>query len=563
MSVPALVFAAAAALGLAAFVRAERWIYFWDHGGYWLQALRMRALLLESPAAWAHELWRSMCKNDHNLLHAAPVSLALLPAGESRLAYVLALHALYAAPALLLAAELVRRLRPGAGGWAAALAPLGLPVFWTPIARGMPDVGGLIPAYGVMLLHLAGPPGRALWKASAIGLLLAAMVAFRRWYAFWAASFLALAFAEAALARWGKRRGRREWRRAAESLAAPAVMALSAAGALLLLVPGFLRFAWSFGYADAYSAWDVGRWRGLRMILWGMTGLPPLAAVGLALPRLLREPLRRRFALFSLAQMVLVTWWFTGVQSFGPHHAYLLLAALLPLLALSVQEGLQALPRLARPFAVAACLAWGCAATGARLLPAGARPAGNRWLLLPWGATPPLLRDDLGEVLRLGRRVQALLTLSPGAKFTVVASSDVLNDEVLTMIRWSLGVPLELEWRNLPAQHVDKRDGFPVSVLRTDLAVVADPPQLHLRPDDQRVMSVAAESFLRGTGPARAFEELPDVFRLGRGVTVRLFRRVRPNSEQEGAEIGAPLRAAYPDRPFIYSPPGRAGAAGK
>ena len=67
----------------------------------------------------------------------------------------------------------------------------------------------------------------------------------------------------------------------------------------------------------------------------------------------------------------------------------------------------------------------------------------------------------------------------------MLASSLDLHSSMVASLGRSLRVPAPTGRRVLPAQDVDRWFGFPASVFRADLVLVADPPQLHMRPADQ------------------------------------------------------------------------------
>ena len=163
-------------------------------------------------------------------------------------------------------------------GMAAAVAayPAGMAV----VARGMPDIGGL--ALVVVAIRLAERLARlvALSKgqearvarmtrrvAIALGLVLFAMFAFRRWYAFAAAGLVVALALELALA-W-MRAGRLRWR---EAIAATALGALVLLALVMPVVVDWLPNLGAHDYGSAYAAYrkppqvlldQLGDWVGL------------------------------------------------------------------------------------------------------------------------------------------------------------------------------------------------------------------------------------------------------------------------------------------------------------
>ena len=85
--------------------------------------------------------------------------------------------------------------------------------------------------------------------------------------------------------------------------------------------------------------------------------------------------------------------------------------------------------------------------------------------------------------------------------------------------------------------------------------IVADPSQTQFDPTESQIVTAPAREFLRGSGIAAAFEKLPVQFILDGGVRVYIYERIREINSQEVGQLSDELRKAYPDRPYIYTPP--------
>jgi hypothetical protein len=123
------------------------------------------------------------------------------------------------------------------------------------------------------------------------------------------------------------------------------------------------------------------------------------------------------------------------------------------------------------------------------------------------------------------------------------------------MLVWahlSLNRHREIPRRILRTHLVDRRDGFPEGLLRATYIVAADPVQYELRPHDQRVMGIPAELVLTARGIGTSLVRLPYAFRLERGVTAYLYKKVRPFSDSDLQALSDMLRHYYPTRPEIY-----------
>ena len=167
---------------------------------------------------------------------------------------------------------------------------------------------------------------------------------------------------------------------------------------------------------------------------------------------------------------------------------------------------------------------------------------------------PPLVRGDLGELIRMNATIDKYLD-KPDSRVYVLASSVWFSGDHLMHVGPSLRTSFRADDRVIGRWSiVDKGVGFPHELLQASLVVVASPIQYCLNPSDQQIVGIPAESFLNGTGMAKAFERLPESFTIEQGIKIYLFRKTRPIEPSEVAELSERLRASYPDRPFIYKP---------
>lgn len=279
-----------------------------------------------------------------------------------------------------------------------------------------------------------------------------------------------------------------------------------------------------------------------------------IALIAAAFVYLVVDRATRRIALLLGLQLVVMFYHFSGTQTFGPHQILMLIPGLLIILSLALVRTLSSGTigvRLAGTGASFLLLISGYA-SGMAVFAADGPPhlPPKAMGLLSQDYRPPLVRHDLDEFVRMARYIDAVSEKGEG--LYVVAGSQTLNAAHFKNVGISTGIDFEAAERVMPSSVVDKRDGFPRDLLRAEIVVTSDPIQLSRRPSDHQVIRIPAESLMSGEGIGKAFERLPETFRLDGGVDVLIFRRIRPHTASEVADLSSKLRKFYPDRPDVY-----------
>ncbi len=555
---PAGVVLAVVVVANAAFVRfaaSERTLYTADHVAYFAMSASVAEALARAPLPALAGVVRSIDERELNLLPATPIALVMTVFGRSRLVYLLAILNLYAIPTLLAVAALVARLargaaRPSVVVWSTAVAVLLLPAFWWPICLGYLDVGGLLLCLVAVIVYFS-PPGRspATLQLAVVGATLALVFLFRRWYAFWSVAFGVLVVVDSLAMLWGNRRDRAAL---AAALRPPLVIGAAAVVAAAVMAPHLLLQVVTTDYADRFAAYKVHASLAAELAAWrDHFGAVAVAAFVVAIAVVAAAPARRRVAALLTLHLVVTFTLMRRVQDPSPQHWYLYLAVILVIVAWALTAALAALRSPGRRLAlVVASSAVAVVSTGWAV----AAPAGALAGWLPGPRLVPQVRHDLSEVERLLAYLDRLVVADPGYVY-ILGSTPTLSDTTLGFANLSLGTHFVAPGLIAQSAHMDLRDGFPANLLAARYVVVSDPVQCRQPPTDQQVVAVPAAHLLAGRGVGAAFSRLPGHFLLDGPTTAFVYRRERPFTADEVATLVDELRAAWPDRPFVYSPP--------
>ena len=557
------------------YVWQERTAYFWDWSGYWLRYVNVSSEFLQQPLRALRGLLVSIRGEDYNSLAIVPLIPAEWVFGPSRLAYILAVVNISLLPSAFMLAWLPwRSSRPGFGKPAADLAlatgcVATMHVMWIPVLRGLPDILGLFVIGLVLLVHFSTPLAEQKMRQLILtGLLLCLLVLVRRWYLFWVVSFFpALAVAQGIAIHW--QGTGLKWRSYGIAARKAIIIGVTFAGAMAVVATPLILRVVRTDYADVYSAYrystsivEVAQ----KLVAYFGWGLLALGLLGLVL--LMRRQETRTFAIFLLAQSVIVFFLFARTQDFGVQHYYLLtppvgvgIAAFVLCLCAQIRKKVW-------PSLLAVALVFACTITGSILVFLSSRMDrsmaasvlafsstttndGSSFLgsLMPTARFPPMVRSDLAEFDRL---LSDVVDRGTGTVY-VVASSAVLNSSMMVVACWTSGRPPESCGRILPTNDVDKRDGFPRAFVRADAVLVAAPTQYHLRPDDQRVIGLLARDMTEGRGVGAAFRRLPHEYKFDDGVTVHAYARSRAFEPAELQALSREFIEHYPGMRKAFS----------
>jgi hypothetical protein len=579
----AVVLAALIALVISLYVSAEQIIYHWDEAVYhdmsMAKAIELREsdLLTSEGAVRALKKIRRSFAEDYSDLHALPVAPPLLLFGESRQVYILSLGLLYLLPYILLTGAAASRLAPDRARWATGAALLlaaALPVAWLPTLRGYPDAGAAALTVLAIWAYLSSPQLPKLWQPVLMGLSMASAILFRRHYLyettviFGAAGLVAMVeFGIAA------RKHRAIAFRAFVRQALRLSLAIAVLVAVMLTVGRpFVARLLTTDFRSLYASYEMPPLTNLAYyaIHYGWLALA-VALAGLVWSA--RREQNRPAALFVLFGGCLAfLQWILFVRQLGVHyplHFTTWVVLGLTAAALGVRDAVMArMPALSRTahaglIAPVVLLLLGSAWVGLSGL--GSSEPGPR--LFP-ERFPPRISRDGAEIQRLLEtlRSQSGVPRAGGngpARGTiyVAASSAALSDDLLWHADrasspgllstssdrfWEAGSLNILHW----TPFADSRDPFPLEKLvAADFVVLAEPVQYHMRPGEQRVVSVVVEAFSTGWPIAQDFVRLPMTFAFSGGVRVSLYRRMRPTSTETALTTLRQMEAFHGGRP--------------
>lgn len=554
------------ALSLTCFAGLEisrnRFVYFWDYGGFWTRSYSLMDTMFNSPRQGLSDVLSSINTDDYNLLLPLLLCLPLKLFGYSFKRYVVINCILFLLPALLIQSVCCMRILesievPASGRHllSSFLMVALFPMPYFALLLGFIDVAGLIPiSLLIMLLILWQPCAirkETIKQDVTIGLLLLTLVLFRRYFFYFAVGFVVALIVKAIILCISGRH-EMETKEAVRNIFLNLLTsALPALCIALLLFRPFLVHALTTNYAAQYAAYDLPLPRKLNAILcdFGYITLLFIVVDGLAAirERRLRTPLLLLVVLLAVPVIL-----FFRVQAMGYQH---LLIICVPVFLLNYL-----------------CLAW-LHKLGRSNTAGISRPAAGIMTVLylfcflqsyvPATRTvlhyvqplfsqtyDPLERDDISSLEALANHVNQLTGDSSKTVY-VIASGPILNDDILR----SLGKPETSDAvTNLTsASHIDLRDGFPAEFLTADTVITTSPTQLHEAEGTQEVVRFLAQEIQDQSSPIGRHFHRESSFALDSEVTAIVYVKDSEFDRTDLQYLSDYYSSRYPGQETIFS----------
>lgn len=527
----------------------------WDQIGYWGDTLQFNRALDNSPVHAAGSALVGVNRYDYNRIQTWIMSLPvrLLPSWKGTYFAELALISMPVA--LLLAAYVVSRVDEARE---CALVPcfacaLLFPTMLYPVLYGYLDEVGVL----LLVALLAALTDESLLEGRLrpflAGLGCFGLMCIRRWfvYADIGLAFVTLVWWALYLARTENRRA--EFRRVARAAGFVVL------GAIVTAVP-FAGFVWRSvmgGYSTAYASWTrFGDYATKLADLIGAFGWGWLVAGIAAYVWLAIHAVRRHGVRFEtlamppllVAAVLVAVLAFWQTQDFSPQHRYIFTPFLFAAVAVPLVSALSTAGRHTGKIAGAALP---IVSLVGFLCSFGVVPV-SASLPVPLPTGSLLMRPfRQGDVEQKEELVAYLddMTASDDPVYFTCASGNV-NQSLVKSVAYSNGLVEPLV--DVQRADVDSRDGFNTTFFDCEYVVAATPTQLHMVPENERVVCVLNEGV---TDPASMigshYEELRS-FQMDGDVEVSVYRRTRDYTDDEVRELQAEFDSHYPDLPDLF-----------
>ena len=491
-------------------------IFVWDNAGYFKTVLSLNEIF--PSAEYFRQMYNSVFTLDYNYVIIFFSSLMCKIFGSSRMVFVLSIlifgvfsfyMILHLGSKKLFSGSVVHTL---------------LVVFLLPYAifaanTGFVDILGCVPALAACLIFFSYEKDET---AVLSGTLLALSVFMRRWYSFYALSFIITAVICAIF--------HKKYKKAI-------YVFLGFAFTLMFFAQRFVMEKLMADYGNMYSAYNLGIKTDYFLTV-RYFGIIPLAVMAAYSVYTCFKKKEFTVELFLLLQMAICFALFVSVQTHGQQH----LALYLPSAALIARSMISSVKKKTVFAAAAVICVFATVNTYiVRVQPTSVGEIKTHALFPDYSAYPP--RDESAEEILSVTEYMDSEIGEKGKTCCLLSSSLALNYDTLSNAEISLSVKKKSEVDRdsyfLTIAEIDSRDELSDNLFNADYILFPGTLQLHLAEEEQEVIAVPYRFITENTGFGKAYEREETVFRLSNGIDIFIYRRTRDVTDYEISEIAA------------------------
>lgn len=499
------------------YIAKSKYIYFWDDANYWDMAREIASGSI-SAGFWEN-VYSSIGNMDYNYIAGLISAVFAYFFGGSRMVYIVGIVIMYVLPSMIMTYILAKKIGDQPK-FTVTVVMLLCPVIVCIAFLGFVDIGGLFLCMLCYTLYFTREGQKqSIWKSIAIGALLVAMMIWRRYFAFFAVSFITAMIADVILFR-------KKW------YCALAVV-LTAAAIILLFFRDFLMNILLADYGDIYSGYKYAISTDFKLITryFGILFLLFTAVCSVLMIAKKKEyrPIILWLQIISCSAMFMAT------QTHGQQHLLLYVPSIIVLLILIIKHADKTWMKagiciLAALNTINVCIP--------REQPENIQDI-SHYAIIPDFSMLPSKRSDIYQILSLKTTLDAVI----GADETmgVLASSFKFNEDILKNVEPSLNIGQKRSKYIKSMPQVDSRDTDLSDLYNVNYMLVAYPAQTHLADGSQTVVTEAVNSFYNWTDFASAFEEVYEYEAIIDDMTIKLYRRLRDVTESEKTEFRSRL----------------------
>lgn len=497
----------------------SNYIPYWDFANYSRSTSTMAQLITSDPNQSIVYLLKSISSRNYNFLPSLPLVPFALLFGDGRLIYLLSIVIVYLVPALLAFLWFQKQLFPYVSPWTTAFVFLLSPAIFTPIPLGYIDIGGLI-IICFVLVKLLKQPVIHLRTTDfiSLGILLALLCLFRRWYAIWVASLYVTICIKSLLEIFdGKNTHVRFsifYKITGKILISTLVLIIILTSLALPIIRQYI----SKNYVSYFLSMDAPG-AVFEIMTINYLGVFTTACIfaGCLVGIYYKRTRRAMGFLLILTLLSLLT--FYKFQSLGRHHYYLLTPLLVSSQILLVHRMMHMFRNKALHMIVFALF---ITISFINFLSSYSPITNPVKFLFSRNLVYPIVRNDIAQLQKMLQTIK--LHTSASSQILILSSSNILNSSIMQELCYVSIKDMPFCSKIMSRSYIDGREK-PLNYANIDLVVVVKPIEYSRNPRYQTELTNLATQFLNSGDIGINYIRLKDTFLLDRNAKAYIFQK--------------------------------------
>lgn len=541
----------------------NRFVYYWDYGGYWTKSYTQMEYMFSDPVHAFGHMYRSICNDDYNVLLPTLISIPLKIIGYTFGRYVLVNVICFFFPLMFILLSICVKIAEIAKSnvnrkLVFIAVSLGFIVtfnaFYIAMLDGYIDIACLIPGSLSILLFIdydsTSLNKKQIIKDFLISGNLLCTFLFRRYFAYFIVGYATALILYSFYISFIKEENGEKIRGLFHALLNLFIICGVALTILVIFFRPLLIHVLTNDYAGQYAGYDLPMTDKIRRVIEAFGGLAVILALVCVILSMAGKRYRK-LSLFCGITVFITSYAFFRVQSMGIQHIYTIALELFLMDFLCVKLMTDLAKSIKMKVAtVGVCLAVSICGSLNCFFPA-TRIAFARVSKAFSEEYNPLQRNDIDVLHQLVDYLNSL-TEETDTRVYIDASGYILNNSIISSLDKPYGgSPLH---NQCTTADVDLRDGFPVDFLSAGIIVTTDPVQLTLAEGTQEVVRFLSQEVTNPNSPiGRHFMEDPTTFTLDSGVVVHIYIKKSGFEESDLQYLADYFTDYYPGEETIFA----------
>ncbi|UDN61182.1 hypothetical protein [Clostridioides sp. ES-W-0016-02] len=526
----------------------DKFIYYGDFSNFWSLALQQLDIFLKEPLLALKNSYINICYAEHNVFMPTMIAIPLKILGGSYMSYVLILEVIFIIPtcityALIMKKIIIKMNYKNVNFSILFLFFLILPSLYYPTLSGYIDIVCVfIVSLCILLTMEIDFLKFEKRKCLALSGLLLVLVLMRRAYGYWIVGYAISLFVYMIFNILTNRKDLKIIIKAYMKNLLFIFIVCSLV--LVIMFPNFLKNIATSNIRVVHSAWNMTSSKEKIIEFVNYYGVYMIILSILSIITSFKDKYLMSFVVKNIVNIIIVAILFSNIQM-GPHQYYQITGQLSLLVAVTILKIYNS--EISKRNIIVLTIGILHIYNFLYAHNLVKQYAFERYIFTE-RIYEPRKRYDIEQMNILYEKIEKLI--EKDSLVYVLSSSDILNDDLIRCLK--LPERISFENKLVGSYQVDLRDGFPVSFLNSDIIIVPDPIQYHLKPNDQQVVIKLAKEILDKNSIIGDNFKLVDSVSLEKDVKAKIYIKNKDFSLKEINYLENMFDFSYKEYPDLF-----------